>query len=100
MRLFVKRGDWSTVRYVSELRQNKYTGMFFNGYKDHPDGDGSMIWDFSLAKKNAGFDRKRKFGGKTAKAKKRPRRESTTIIGWNKKIHRGEGGTQTILDRG
>ena len=99
MRLFIKRGDWSTVRYVSELRQNKYTGMFFNGYTDHPDGDGSMIWDFSLAKKNAGFDGKRKFGGKTAKAKKRPRREST-IIGWNKKIHRGEDGTWTILDRG
>jgi len=100
MRLLVKRGEWNTVRYVLELRRNKYTNCFFGGYKNHPDGDGSMIWDFSLAKKNAGLDGKRKFAGKTAKAKKKPKKESTTPLGWNQKIHIGEGGKQTCLKKG
>ena len=74
MRLLINGGDWNTVSYISDLRRNKYTEMFFKGYKPHPDGDGSMIWDCNLARKNAGLDRKRKIGSlkkKSSKSKKR-----------------------------
>ena len=26
---------------------DEYTEIFFKGYKPHPDGDGSMIWDLT-----------------------------------------------------
>ena len=61
MRLLIKRNDWCTVSYVSDLRRNKYTDLFFGGYVDHPDKDGSMIWDSSLARKRAKLDGKKKF---------------------------------------
>ena len=74
MRLMINGGDWNTVAYISKLRRNEYTEMFFKGYKPHPDGDGSMIWDVQLARKNAGLDRKRKISSskkKSSKSKKR-----------------------------
>ena len=74
MRLLINGGDWNTVSYISDLRRNKYTEMFFKGYKPHPDGDGSMIWDFELAIKEADFNKKRKVGSlkkKSSKSKKR-----------------------------
>ena len=67
MRLLINGGDWNTVGYISDLRRNKYTEMFFKGHKPHPDGDGSMMWDYNLARKNAGLDKKRKFGSSKKK---------------------------------
>jgi len=55
------------------LRRDKYTDWFFRGYKDHASKDGSMVWDYSLAKRKAGLDGKRKIGEKKMKAKKRRR---------------------------
>ena len=62
MRLLINGGDWNSVAYISELQRNKYTEMFFGGYKDHPDGDGSMVWDYNLARKHAKLYNKKKFG--------------------------------------
>jgi len=73
MRLLINRGDWNSVTYVSDLRRDKYTDWFFRGYKDHASKDGSMVWDYSLAKRKAGLDGKRKIGEKKMKAKKRRR---------------------------
>ena len=76
MRLLINGGDWNTIGYISELRRNKYTEFFFHGYKDHPDGDGSKVWDYNLSRKKAGLDGKRKFGSKkksTANKKQRKR---------------------------
>jgi len=74
MRLLIKRNDWCTVSYVSDLRRNKYTDLFFGGYVDHPDKDGSMIWDSSLARNRAKLDGKKKLGKKS----KKPAKNSTT----------------------
>ena len=60
--------QWLTYPSCDEME------MFFKGYKPHPDGDGSMIWDVQLARKNAGLDKKRKIGSlkeKSSKSKKR-----------------------------
>ena len=76
MRLMINGGDWNTVAYISKLRRNKFKGWFFGGYKPHPDGDGSMIWDYKLAKKNAGLAGKRKFGSKKKSTpRKKPRKK-------------------------
>ena len=75
MRLLINGGDWNSVAYISELQRNKYTEMFFGGYKDHPDGDGSMVWDYSLARASAGIEGKRKFGAKKSKANNKRRRK-------------------------
>lgn len=74
MRLLIKRNDWCTVSYVSELRQNKYTKLFFGGYVDHPTKDGSMIWDSSLAREGAEFGGKKKLGKKSKKSTNKPTR--------------------------
>jgi len=81
MRLLLKRGDWSTVRYVSKLRRNKYTDMFFEGYVDHPSNDGSKVWDYTTASTgiNVVFHRKKRkrkrkqtaAGDRATKVKKR-----------------------------
>lgn len=77
MRLMINGGDWNTVAYISKLRRNKFKDWFFGGYKPHPDGDGSMIWDYKLAKKKAGLAGKRKFGSKKKKStpRKKPRKK-------------------------
>ena len=62
MRLLIKRGDWDTVKYVSELQRDTHIDLYFRSYKKHPDDDGSMIWDFDLARKSAGLCNKKKFG--------------------------------------
>jgi len=77
MRLLINGGDWNTVSYISDLRRNKYTEMFFNGYKPHPDGDGSMIWDFELAIKEANIDKKRKVCSLRKKKKKSTPKKKT-----------------------
>jgi len=51
--------------------------MFFNGYKPHPDGDGSMIWDFELAIKEANIDKKRKVCSLRKKKKKSTPKKKT-----------------------
>ena len=76
MRLMINGGDWNTVAYISKLRRNKFKDWFFGGYKPHPDGDGSMIWDYKLAKENAGLTGKRKFGSKKKSTpRKKPRKK-------------------------
>ena len=70
MRLLIKRGDWNTVKYVSQLRRDKHIDWYFRGYKKHPDGDDSMIWDCNLARKSAGLDKKKKFGSSKEERKK------------------------------
>ena len=75
MSLLINTGDWNKVKYVSALSSHKYTDWFFRGYKDHASKDGSMVWDYSLAKRKAGLGGKRKFGEKKMKAKKRHRTE-------------------------
>ena len=70
MRLLIKRGDWDTVKYVSELQRDTYIDWYFRGYKKHPDDDGSMIWDFDLARKSAGLCNKKKFGSSNEEKKK------------------------------
>ena len=77
MRLLINGGDWNTVTYIPDLRRNKYTEMFFKGYKPHPDGDGSMIWDFELAIKEADFNKKRKVGSLKKKKKKSTPKKKT-----------------------
>ena len=74
MRLLINGGDWGTVSYVSDLRRDKYVHWYFGGYKFHPDGDGSMIWDHNLARKNAGLNKKRKIGQKKGTGKKRQKK--------------------------
>jgi len=76
MRLLINGGDWNTVSYISDLRRNKYTEIFFKGYKPHPDGDGTMIWDFELAIKEANFDKKRKVGSLKKKKKSTPKKKA------------------------
>jgi len=75
MRLLVNGGDWGTVSYVSELKRDTHIDWFFKGYKDHPDGDGSMVWDYSLARASAGIERKRKFGSLKKKASNNKKRK-------------------------
>ena len=70
MRLLIKRGDWDTVKYVSQLQRDTHIDLYFRGYKKHPDDDGSMIWDFDLARKNAGLDKKKKYGSSKEEKKK------------------------------
>lgn len=60
MRLMINGGDWNTVAYISKLQRNEYTDWFFRGYEDHPSKDGSKVWNYNLARKNAGLDGKRK----------------------------------------
>jgi len=50
--------------------------MFFKGYKPHPDGDGTMIWDFELAIKEANFDKKRKVCSLRKKKKSTPKKKT------------------------
>jgi len=75
MRLLINGGDWNSVAYISELQRNKYTEMFFRGYKDHPDGDGSMVWDYNLARKNAQLNNKKKVGSLKKKASNNKKRK-------------------------
>ena len=53
MRLLIKRNDWYTVSYVSNLRRDKYTDWFFRGYEDHPSKDGTKVWSCDLARQRA-----------------------------------------------
>lgn len=75
MRLLINGGDWNTVGYVAKLRRNKYNAWYFKGYKDHPDGDGSMIWDYNVAKREAGLDGKRKIGSSKKKSSNKKARK-------------------------
>ena len=79
MRLLINGGDWNTVSYVSDLKRNKYIDWYFSGYKDHPSKDGSMIWDFNLARRNAGLDKKRKIVQKKGTGKKRQKKYDLLI---------------------
>jgi hypothetical protein len=76
MRLLIKRNDWSTIKYVSDLRRDKYVDWFFKGYEEHPDKDGTMQWNYSLAKRKAGLEGKRKVG--VMKNKKKPATKTNT----------------------
>ena len=71
----INGGDWNTVAYISKLRRNKFKDWFFGGYKPHPDGDGTMIWDYKLAKKNAGLAGKRKVCSLRKKKKSTPKKK-------------------------
>ena len=75
MRLLINGGDWNTVAYVAQLRRNKYNMWYFKGYKDHPDGDGSKIWDYNVAKREAGLDGKRKIGSLKKKSSNKKARK-------------------------
>ena len=57
------------------LRRNKYNVWYFKGYKDHPDGDGSKIWDYNVAKREAGLDGKRKIGSLKKKSSNKKARK-------------------------
>ena len=78
IRLLINGGGWETVKYVPELKRNKYTGMFFDCYRDHPDGDGSMIWSYDVALQHVDITKKRKFNH-TQKKKKKKKKESSRI---------------------
>ena len=75
IRLLINGGGWETVKYVPELERNKYTGIFFDCYRDHPDGDGSMIWSYDVALQHVDITKKRKFNH-TQKKKKKKKKES------------------------
>ena len=75
MRLLINGGDWNTVAYVAKLRRNKYNVWYFKGYKDHPDGDGSKIWDYNKTKREAGLDGKRKIGSLKKKSSNKKTRK-------------------------
>ena len=77
MRLMINGGDWNTVAYISKLQRNEYTDWFFRGYEDHPSKDGSKVWNYNLARKNAGLDGKRKItSSKSKKKKSTPRKKA------------------------
>ena len=75
----IKRGDWSTVHYVSKLRKNVYTNWYFNGYEDHPDADGTMRWNCELAIKAAGLDERVKIGRKRKQPTKRTNKNAKSL---------------------
>jgi hypothetical protein len=96
MRLLITRGDWSTLSYIPELKRNQYTELFFHGYKDHSDGDGSKVWDYNLAKKKAKF-KGMKFGQKKKKAaKKKKKRKNGFDHLTPHKLKRGDDGKLTF----
>jgi hypothetical protein len=75
IRLLVKRGDWRTVSYVSQLEKCEYTDCFFRGY-ENSGVDGTMSWSGEKAAEalkrlaHGGFA-KTKTGGKGRKRRRR-----------------------------
>jgi len=47
-----------SLKYMGDLRKNKYTDFFFRGFRECPNGGDIMFWDRNLACEKAGFKKK------------------------------------------
>lgn len=51
IRLLLKRGDRSTMSYISKLKKCDYTDCFFRGFEKSRDGQGVITWNQDKARK-------------------------------------------------
>ena len=64
-----------TANYDACVTANYQQLWFFRGYEDHPSKVGSKVWNYNLARKNAGLDGKRKITS-SKKKKSTPRKKA------------------------